>query len=125
MFTIHTDTRRRLVMIKIAGMLTIDQVRELYRQEHDAIRAMGCPIGEHLVLVDLTACPLQLQDIDGAFKNGIEASTKAKRLAMVTGSSLARMQARRILRRSDAGMFETEAEALTWMFGTDAVRQAA
>lgn len=125
MFTIETDPRRRLVVMTISGMLTTDQVRELYRQEHEAIAAMGCPLGEQLVLVDLEQCPLQLQEIVQAFQSAMESSAKAKRLALVTGSSLARMQARRITQRADAALFERRDEAMRWLMDAAPRRAAA
>jgi hypothetical protein len=97
-------------------MLTSDQVVELYRQEHRAIDAMGCRIGDHLCIVDLTECPLQLQDVVAAFQREIQARPQARRLAVFTGQALARMQARRILRRPDVAIFETESEARNWLF---------
>ncbi|MEC3910781.1 hypothetical protein U5A82_09945 [Sphingobium sp. CR2-8] len=39
----------------------------------------------------------------------------SRKLAFITGSSLARMQARRILERDAVKCFETEAEALDWL----------
>lgn len=125
MFTIQTDPRCRLIRITLCGMLTVADVKELYRQEHAAILAMGCPLGEQLVLVDLSECPLQLQDIVAAFQQAMNSSAKAKRLALVTGSSLARMQARRITSRADAALFETEDEALAWLFDRGENQRAA
>jgi hypothetical protein len=120
MFSIDTDPKRRLIRISVSGMLTTEEVTELYRQEYEAIRAMGCPMGSQLVLVDLRECPLQLQDVVGAFQREMHSPNKAKRLAMVTGGSLSRMQARRIMQRDDAQLFDTMAEAETWLFGNQA-----
>ena len=125
MFTIETDSRRRLVIMKLTGMLTVDDVTDLYRREHDAIRAMGCPLGEQLVLVDVTECPLQLQDIVAAFQRSMDSHAKGKRVAMVTGSSLARMQVRRIMRRDASALFNSRAEALAWLLDESEERRAA
>jgi hypothetical protein len=116
MFTITSEPARKLIRIKLAGMLTSDQVADLYRQEHRAIDAMGCRIGEHLCNVDLTECPLQLQDVVAAFQREIQARPQARRLAVFTGQALARMQARRILRRPDVAIFVTQQEARGWLF---------
>ena len=119
MFSITTEPHRKLVRLSVKGMLTLEQVQELYRQEHEAIRAMGCNLGEQLVIVDLRECPLQLQDIVNAFQKSMESPAKAQRLAMVTGTSLSKMQARRIMKRNDAALFDTIAEAEAWIFSAD------
>ena len=40
----------------------------------------------------------------------------SRRIAVVTGSSLARMQVRRILSRNDAAFFDAEEDAEAWLF---------
>jgi hypothetical protein len=124
MFTITTEPARKLVRIKVSGMLNVSDVAELYRQEHQAIKAMGCPLGEQVVIVDLTECPLQLQNIVSAFQESMTSNAKGRAVALVTGSSLARMQARRIMRREGSAMFETMADAEVWLFSPD-LNQAA
>lgn len=117
MFEISTEPRRKLVRLTLKAMLTPEQVKELYRQEHEAIEAMGCRLGEHLCIVDLTSCPLQVQEVTKAFESEIAAAGKARRLAMYTGEALARMQARRIARaRDDVAIFESREEAEFWLF---------
>jgi hypothetical protein len=117
MFEITTEPRRKLVRIALKAMLTPDQVAELYRQEHHAIHAMGCKLGEHICIVDLTLCPLQVQAVTQAFQSSIKSSGKARRLAMFTGNALARMQARRIAQsRDNVAIFELREEAEAWLF---------
>ena len=125
MYSIASDSGRKLVTIKIIGMLTPEQVKTLYAEEHEAIRRMGCRLGEHYALVDLTECNLQLQDVATAFQKEMNGSARAKRLALYTGSSLSRMQVRRITKREDAQIFATREEAIAWLFGGDEVRQVA
>jgi hypothetical protein len=124
MFEITTEPERKLVRLKISGMLTLNDVAELYRQEHEAIRGMGCPVGQHVVIVDVTDCPLQLQTIVSAFQESMNSPGKARRLAMVIGSSLGRIQARRILTREDAALFNCAADAEAWLFPSQLSRAA-
>lgn len=119
MYTVTADPDRKLITIALHGMLTPEQVAALYRDEHLAIQRMGCRIGEHVALVDLTGCPLQIQDVANAFQRNMEGRGKARRLALFTGGSLARMQVRRITRRSDAAIFSTRGEAEAWLFADD------
>jgi len=116
MFTIDTQSEHKLVRIKLSGMLTLEEVQELYRQEHDAIRRMGCVLGEQIVLVDITECPVQMQPIVSAFQATMDRPDRAWRLAMVTGSSLSRIQARRVAKREHVVMFDTPAQAEEWLF---------
>jgi hypothetical protein len=125
MYEITTEPHRKLVRLKLTGMLTPEQVAQLYKEEHEAIEKMGCRLGEHLCIVDLTSCPLQGQAVSEAFKLEIGSSAKARRLALYIGSALGRMQARRIAReRDDVGLFELQEEAEAWLF-QDEARQAA
>ncbi|PCD03905.1 hypothetical protein COC42_06140 [Sphingomonas spermidinifaciens] len=121
MYSITTEPARKLVRLKLMGMLSREQVAALYHEEHLAIRAMHCRPGDHLCIVDLTECPLQLQDVANAFQLGIKSDAKAKRLAMFTGQALGRMQARRIARERDEVMiFERREEAEAWLFADEA-----
>lgn len=125
MYEITTEPHRKLVRLKLTGMLTPEQVTQLYREEHRAIKDMGCQIGEHLCIVDLTSCPLQVQEVAQAFKSEIGSAAKARRLAIYTGNALGRMQARRIAReRDDVALFELREEAEAWLF-TNECRRAA
>jgi hypothetical protein len=111
--------------LKLNGMLTREQVDQLYAEEHRAIVAMGCRPGDHICIVDLTECPLQVQEVAQAFQSQIKAPAKARRLAMYTGNALGRMQARRIAREREAvAIFEQREEAEEWLFRDVAARAA-
>ena len=115
MYNIATEPSRRLVRITVSGLLHAADVEQLYREEHQAIHDMDCPVGEHVVLVDLRDCPIQFQEVVSAFRANINGEGQARKLAMVTGGSAARMQVRRILQRGGANQFETIAEAEEWL----------
>ena len=124
MYSISTVPEHRLVRITVTGLLTAGQVEQLYREEHQAIVDMGCALGDHIVLVDLRDCPIQFQEVVGAFQKNINGEGQARRLAMVTGGSAARMQARRILKRGGAHQFDTIAEAEEWLLAPEERRAA-
>ena len=119
MYQITTDPARKMVFLKLCGMLTVDEVAAMYADEYRAIRAMGCRRGEHLVLADLTKCNIQMQDVSAALQSLVQQKGTAKRVAMFTGSSLAKMQARRIAITQHAAVFATEEDALAWLFEAD------
>jgi hypothetical protein len=125
MYQITTDPPRKLVRLKLLGMLTREQVTQLYQEEHRLIQEMGCRLGEHLCIVDLTDCPLQVQEVAQAFKSEVGSPAKARRLAMYTGNALGRMQARRIAReRADVAIFNGREEAEAWLFDAESRRAA-
>jgi hypothetical protein len=123
-FEITTEPAKRLVRLKLNGLLTEADVAELYRREHAAILAMNCRIGDHLLLIDSTENGLQTQAVIEAFKRQMAKPSRARRIAVVTGRSLSRMQARRLLADHPGRMFETIAEAEVWLL-SEAVSEAA
>lgn len=119
MYQLTTDPARKLVLLKLYGMLTIDEVAAMYADEYKAIRAMGCRLGQQFVLADLTECNIQMQDVSAALQSLVQEKGTAKRVAMFTGSSLAKMQARRIAVTQHAAVFATQEDALVWLFEAD------
>jgi len=116
LFSISTEPSKKLVRIEVAGMLTVADIAELYRQEQAAIREMGCELGAQVALVDVRECPLQLQEIVAAFQSTMSHPTRARKVAMVAGGALSRLQAKRILQRDDAAIFVDVGEAESWLF---------
>jgi hypothetical protein len=78
---------------------------------------MGWRTGEYLLLVDSLAGSVQSQSVIEAFQAGIAISTlRARKIAVVSTSSLARMQTKRIITGKIAAMFMDRAEAERWLF---------
>ena len=115
MYKISTDSSRNLVILTLIGMLTAQELTAMYAEETAAVQAMGCNLGEHIVLADLTEYSIQTQDISAAIQRLVAQKGTAKRVAMVTGSSLAKMQARRIAISQVAQVFTNRATALEWL----------
>lgn len=118
MFTITIDPHRKLIRSKFAGFLTTDEVAEWSRQEQAAVVAMGCGSGEFLLLVDSSGCAIQSQEVIALFQQLVATSEyKARRIAIMRGSSLTRMQTRRVAGDKDyIAHFEGAAEAEEWLF---------
>ena len=115
MYQLSTDPKYKMVLLKLAGMLTPAEMESMYREEYAAIAAMGCAIGEHVVLADLTECNVQLQDVSAALQAVVSKHGKAKRVAMVMERPLAKLQARRIAESQEARIFTSRDEALAWL----------
>ena len=73
----------------------------------------------HLLLVDVTGCGIQSQATLTALHGRSQDLPKASRIAVVTGCSVVRMQARRVMTQPYARLFEDRAGALAWLMGRD------
>lgn len=116
-YSINVDSPRNLVRITLSGFFDIATIQAFDRDRRPAFARLTCGPNQHLSLCDISQCNLQSQEAVAAFKVVMsDRSLFSRKLAVVTGSSLARMQARRILERDSISCFETEAAALAWLF---------
>jgi hypothetical protein len=116
MYTIEVDTRRHLLRLTLEGFWQMDTVRAFAADEQAAAARLTCGAGEHLVLADLSGFTIQSQEVVAmckAFING--ATNSSKRLALVAGPGLARIQYKRVMGRDHMRMFQTIAEAEAWL----------
>ena len=66
-------------------------------------------------LLDITECPIQHQDMLAAMVPHMATMPKAKAIGIVTGSSLARMQVRRLFKQPYARVTASVADARAWV----------
>lgn len=118
MFRFEIDPAHKLVRSWIDGFLTIDEVMEWSRQEQAAVVTLGCKSREFLLLVDTSRCAIQSQDVVTLFQQLITKSKyKARRIAIMRGGSLIKMQSRRIAAGADyVQLFDETADAERWLF---------
>lgn len=109
-----------LVRMEMGGFFSEDDIRA-FRQVLDLkLRALRCPPNAHLSLVDVRAMKIQRQEIVAAFAGLVgHPEVRSKRLAFVTGSSLARMQTRRLTDRPGVAFFTDIAQAEAWLKSAD------
>jgi hypothetical protein len=69
----------------------------------------------YAMVIDVSACNIQAQDMIKAMGEHMAAMPKARAIAIVTGSSLARMQVRRLFTQPYARIVSTQEEALAWV----------
>lgn len=121
MFSIGFDASRALVRAKMWGFMDIGEVAEFSRLEQQTVVEAGLGSGEFLLLIDTEGAVIQSQEVVSAFM-GIVANSalKARRIAVVRGGSLTRMQTQRILMiREGTAMFQTLAAAEQWLFAPE------
>ena len=115
-FDITIDPARKLLRITLRGFFSAENVGEYLVAKNAALTRLNCRPNQHVTLVDVSASKLQSQDVVRAFQSTIaDPRHQSRRIAIVTGSSLARMQVRRLLTRDNAGCFETIEEAEAWL----------
>ena len=116
-FSISVDAARDFLHIEIGGFFSEADIGAFRYTLVTKLEALACGPNEHLTLCDASAMKIQTQEIVAAFAQ-IVANPKyqAKRLAFVTGSSLARMQTRRLTNRSGVEYFTECPAAEAWLF---------
>ncbi len=97
-FHFQVDPDRNLIVTTIAGFFDEEVYARYLAARAAAFRELRCGPNEHLSLSDLRGMNIQSQDIVTAFSSMLAQPTyQSKRLGLVIGSSLARMQLSRAL----------------------------
>jgi hypothetical protein len=126
MYSITVDTTNKLLRVKLSGFLMADEVKAFGNEVQVMVANLGYRSGEHSMMVDTSECTLQAQEVVACFQHVIaSAPIKSRRIAVVTGSSLSRMQTRRILVRDQAMMFDSAIDAEHWVLTGNAGEIAA
>lgn len=116
-FAIMIQPRRNLMRVTLKGFFALSDVAALDVERRVALIKLGCLPNDHVTMVDVSDCKLQSQEVVQAFQTMLgEPRYRSRRLAFVTGSSLVRMQVRRIMNSDTAHFFETAVEAQLWLF---------
>lgn len=116
-FTIAADKQRCLLRITFNGFFRLEDVRRYVEARNAAFRKLGCGPDTHLSLVDASDLTVQSQDVLAAFTAATnDTSFRAKRIAFVTGSSLARRQIERVADDNRSRWFSGERQAMEWLF---------
>ncbi|MFZ2996133.1 hypothetical protein [Sphingobium sp.] len=118
MIKVTADPARKLVIARMSGFLSVEEVEQFSRDKDAAVESMGLRSEDYLLLIDTAEAIIQPQEIVAAFQHLVtSARYKAGRIAVARKSSLTRMQTSRILSlRDDAAVFETISEAEAWLF---------
>jgi hypothetical protein len=124
-FAICADDRRDALLITMSGFFRPSDV-EAFTQDLRAARSrLSCLANQHLTLCDVRQMKIQSQEIVAAFAQVVGASgLRSRKLAFVTGSSLARLQAKRLTDREGVRFFSDPNEAEHWLFARPAIELA-
>lgn len=121
MYDIKVETRLGLVHVTLSGMLSVEEVaRYIAELKQTFIRHR---LREWSFLLDITDCPIQQQDTLQAMSKHMVTMPKARSIGVVTGSSLARMQVRRLFNQPYARIARSVSDARAWILnGTEPPR---
>ncbi|WP_267397157.1 MULTISPECIES: STAS/SEC14 domain-containing protein [unclassified Sphingomonas] len=124
MYRIAVDRRRGLVEVTLGGLLSVEETTTYINDLRRAfvVNKLRAP---YSMVVDVSACNIQAQDMIKAMGEHMVSMPKATAIAIVTGSSLARMQIRRLFTQPYARIVSTQEEAHAWIHsGVEPLEQA-
>lgn len=119
-FDIQRQPHGDLVTSTLAGFFKVADVAAYADRVEQAIRACIQRRGHYRMILDVSGCAIQSQDVIAAFIGHVQKMPAARRSAVVVGSSIVRMQIRRVMTRPNVEVFETLADAVAWVDETDA-----
>lgn len=112
MYTVSADPPRRLIRLTLTGFWTVEEATAFAHDQQAAVRELGPPFGTHLTLADVRDFAIQTQEVSAVIRDlVVNAAATSKRIALVGGEGLARIQVRRITERDAVQRFETIEEA--------------
>ena len=116
-YEIQIERGTNLIRFSIAGFFDAARIERFVRDRDEAFRRMACGINRHVTLTDVASAQLQSQEMFERFRTLMWQSDRtSRRMAFAVGSSLARMQVRRLVAgRKDVGIFEDTASAEAWL----------
>jgi hypothetical protein len=115
---ISVDPARSLVILRLAGFLTPDDVQRIATEEQAAVQSLGVPSGTHNFLIDARALDTQAGEIVDLVQHMTDSvPLKPRRLAIIARYGLNKIQARRMIGDREIGLFDSEDEALAYLLG--------
>ena len=120
-FTITVDPARDLVSMTLSGFFTAADLARFDLERRAAFGRLRCGPNRHLTLVDTSRISIQAQDMVARFGAVIAyPACRARRIAFVTASSLARSQLHRAIGGVDARVFTDARDAEHWLRSDEA-----
>jgi hypothetical protein len=118
--TVHIDRSHNLIDVRLSGFFTAEDAVWTGEELRAAILALGAPPREHLTLYDATAMSVApnetIEAVKAMFAHPEVRRIWARKVAIVTGSALGRLQMQRIREaRADIAIFDDREAALNWL----------
>jgi|GEM_PF-800560 len=118
--SIQVDLDRKLIDLRIGGLIGPEDAAWIGEELRAAIRALGPDVGKHVTLYDGSGVPVVPQETVELIKNTLDnpavRAIWARKIAFVVSTALARMQAQRLREvRADIGIFDDRESAIAWL----------
>lgn len=113
MYEIKVDKPRELIEVRLGGMMTVEEVGAYIAELQRLFIANR--LRTYVMVIDVSECPIQSQDMIVAMGVHMAKMPKSRALAVVTGSSLAKMQVRRLFTQPYTRIVTTPADGLAWV----------
>ena len=114
MYRVIPSLSQGLIESRLSGLLSVETVLAYAATVEPFIEEMARR-GPYRMLIDVSECVIQPQEVVAAFQEHVAGMPQARRLAVVTGNSTVRMQVRRIMGGPGMAMFGDRDEALAWL----------
>lgn len=125
-YSIEPDRRHGMIRVTMAGFYNQDDIAAFVAALREGLIKLGTAPNGHIMLCDVRGMKIQTQEIVAAFGNVVGSPLlRSKRLAFVTGSSLSRLQTRRLTTRRGVEFFGDLASAEKWLLEPSAQSIAA
>ena len=120
-FTNVADRANHTLRVTMSGFFQQADVEAFLRDIRMKLDQLRCGPNEHLMLCDARGMSIQMQHIVQSFAGIVgDPQLRSKRLAFVNGTSLSRLQTRRLTDREGVAFFNNMKEAETWLIhGSD------
>ena len=115
-FQVETDPSDNLLRVRLFGFLAIEDVEALRQRIRTALASLSCAKGHHIAVYDVRECKIQTQEVVARLRSMSDAKgVAARRIAVIVGDSLMKMQLPRIVVDRDVRTFDAMGPAITWL----------
>ncbi|MEN3747154.1 hypothetical protein TPR58_08240 [Sphingomonas sp. HF-S3] len=117
---VQVDLDRLFVDVRLSGLVTPEDAGWIGEEVRAAIRSLGDKVGRHVTLYDASGVqvvpPATVELLKQTFDNPQVRALWARKVAFVTNTALARLQAQRLREvRPDLGLFDDRETAIAWL----------
>ncbi|MDG2533194.1 STAS/SEC14 domain-containing protein [Sphingomonas sp. HITSZ_GF] len=118
--SIEVDLERKLLDLRIGGLVSPEDAAWIGEELRAAIRALGPDVGKHVTLYDASAVHVVPQETVELIKHTLDNPAVrqlwARKVAFVVHTALARLQVQRLREvRADIGVFDDRETAIAWL----------
>ncbi|UZK66754.1 hypothetical protein [Sphingomonas sp. M1-B02] len=113
MYRIEVDAEQGVLEVTLGGMMPVEEAAEYIAALKRTLAAHR--LSDYAMVIDVSDCPIQSQEMIRSMGGLMATMPKARALAIVTESSLARMQIRRLFTQPYARIAGTVADGRAWV----------